>query len=271
MVTPACEKEGTNDGPGWTNTGSGDKRPAKKKRAPRGMARIPSGCFMMGDHFNEGKKDELPVHKVCFSEDFFMDLHEVTNAEYGECLDAGKCSPPQEESSHTRKSYFRDAAYGDYPVIYVDWKQARNYCEFAGKRLPTEAEWEYAARGGLSGKRYPCGNSISKNDANYYHAEQDPQDTSQAGKYPPNGYGLFDMGGNVGEWTADWYGPDYYKLCADNKTANNPKGPDSGDWRVLRGGSWDYKDDLRTAARDHMFSSMETDNYGFRCARSAPK
>jgi len=235
---------------------------------PGDMAQMPAGCFMMGDPFNEGGSNELPVHNVCISA-FEMDVYEVTNATYAECVAGGGCTVPASSSSSTRPSYYGDPAYDDFPVMWVDWFQANAYCAWAGKRLPTEAEWEYAARGRLAGKRYPWGDTISGTDANYRDSG-DPwdNDTSPVGHYAPNGYGLYDMAGNVWEWTSDWYGSSYYQYCVDNGIVNDPPGPASGTARVLRGGSWnDPTYYLRAAERRNPYPDVEYFDIGFRCAR----
>jgi formylglycine-generating enzyme required for sulfatase activity len=233
------------------------------------MANIPCGCFDMGDAFSEGESDELPVHQVCISA-FEMDVHEVTNAEYKTCVDDGGCTAPSSSGSSTRGFYYGNTAYDDFPVIYVDWYKATDYCTWAGKRLPTEAEWEYAARGGLAGKRYPWGGTISGADANYWDSG-DPwdNDTSQVEYYDPqptspNGYGLYDMAGNVWEWVNDWYQYDYYSISPKN----DPPGPASGTYPVLRGGSWVSNSfNLRVANRFSIYPVSEFSNIGFRCAR----
>jgi len=230
-----------------------------------GMVTVPCGCFDMGDSFDEGDAEELPVHHVCIST-FEMDAHEVTNAEYRACVDAGPCTPPTQAGSATRATYYGDPAYDDFPVIYVGWYQAESYCAWAEKRLPTEAEWEYAARGGLVGKRYPKGDTISGSDANYIHSG-DPwdDDTSPVAYFPPNGYGLYDMDGNVGEWVNDWYQRDYYAVSP----TNDPPGPASGGSRVLRGGGWSaYPVALRVAYRHDLNPIFDfLPGIGIRCAR----
>lgn len=229
------------------------------------MAEIPAGCFNMGDAFGEGDSDELPVHNVCIAA-FEMDVHEVTNAEYAECVGAGGCTRPARTDSHSRVTYYGDLAYDGFPVIWVSWDKAVGYCAWAGKRLPTEAEWEYAARGGLAGKRYPWGDSISGADANYWDPE-DPwdYDTSQVEYYAANGYGLYDVAGNVWEWVNDWYQSDYYSVSPPN----DPPGPISGTYRVMRGGSWwDITLHLRVADRcTYRYPAFESSDLGFRCAR----
>jgi formylglycine-generating enzyme required for sulfatase activity len=239
-----------------------------------GMALVPCGCYDMGDHFAEGYEDELPVHNVCISA-FSMDLHEVTNAEYAECVDDGACTPPYQTSSYRRPSYYGNPAYDNFPVLHVDWFMADAYCTWAEKRLPTEAEWEYAARGGLAGKRYPWGDTIDCDDACYgryrpgcddhCHNGMCDNDTHPVESYAPNGYGLYDMAGNIAEWANDWHEMDYYSVSPPN----DPPGPVSSWIRVVRGGSWaELAYALRVASR-RQFSmpDQEGEALGFRCAR----
>lgn len=245
----------------------------KEKSTPPGTVKITAGCFMMGDAFNEGLEQELPVHKVCITKDFYLDKYEVTNGKFEECVKAGKCTAPHKSTSYTRSSCYGNPEFKDYPVTYVDWDQASAYCNWAGGRLPTEAEWEYAARGGLEGKRYPWGDDIKCGDANYGRYSSSsvcgdhsgkPNDTHKVGSYQPNGYGLYDMAGNVWEWTADWFDEGYYA----QSPANDPGGPSSGRRRVLRGGCWTLDpNDLRVSLRVHLFPDAQNFKYGFRCAR----
>ncbi|UCD85993.1 MAG: formylglycine-generating enzyme family protein [Deltaproteobacteria bacterium] len=229
------------------------------------MVLIPSGCFDMGDHFGEGCGCELPVHNVCITSSFYMDIHEVTNAEYKACVDDEGCSAPLDSGSWTRTSYYGNPTYDNYPVIYVDWNRATAYCSWAGKRLPTEAEWEYAARGGLVGKRYPWGDTISGSDANYWNSgDPEDNDTTPVEYYPANGYGLYDMVGNVYELVNDWFQIDYYSVSP----TNDPPGPASGSGRVTRGGSWAYNPDgVRVSVRGIELSG-DRNEYGFRCVAS---
>jgi formylglycine-generating enzyme required for sulfatase activity len=230
------------------------------------MAQIPAGCFDMGDVFSEGYSWELPVHEVCVSA-FEMDIHEITNAEYAECVNDGGCTAPASLGSHMRATYYGDPAYADFPVIWVDWYQAEAYCTWAGKRLPTEAEWEYAARAGLAGKRYPWGDTISGSDANYWNSG-DPwdNDTSPVEYYAPNDYGLYDMAGNVFEWIEDdWHG-DYDLAPIDGSAwVDTPRGTA----RVVRGGTWgDVTSELRVAYRFEFNPDFVNIGIGGRCARS---
>ena len=155
-------------------------------------------------------------------------------------------------------------------MVLVNWDDATAYAEWAGKRLPTEAEWEYAARGGLRGKRYPWADEISHDDANYSGmggADTWDRSTAPVGSFAANGYGLYDMVGNVYEWCQDWYGENYYS----NSPAKNPPGPDSGSSRVLRGGFWDnYTNTLRVANRLFDTPNNRTYSNGFRCVSGLP-
>jgi len=225
---------------------------------------IPAGCFAMGDAFDpEGWDDELPVHEVCVSA-FKMDRHEITNAEYAGCVADGGCTPPKSSSSYSREKYYGNPTYNDYPVIWMEWNQLNEYCNWAGKRLPTEAEWEYSARGGLTGKRYPWGDDISSLNANY---GMNIGDTSPVESYEPNGYGLYDMAGNVWEWVFDWYNEDNY--CDRPYPDTDPTGPSSGFRRVTRGGSWDHRTfGLRVANRcDNCHADRHGNNLGGRCVQ----
>ncbi|MFO8056425.1 MAG: SUMF1/EgtB/PvdO family nonheme iron enzyme [bacterium] len=248
--------------------------------ATEGMVLIPSGCFNMGD-VSDGctyYAGECPVHEVCITFDFYMDAHEVTNAEYAACVDAGVCQAPR-TNSHTRTDYYGNPAYDNYPVIDIYSQQAKGYCVWLGKRLPTEAEWEYAARGGLAGKRYPQGDSITCDDANYgRHDSSYPcydyggldNDTHEAGSYAPNGYGLYDMAGNVWEWVNDWHEDWYYQYCVDNNIVNDPQGPPEGSimsgGHVVRGGGWyNFESSQRAANRIYTDPTEKYYLVGFRC------
>jgi len=256
-----------------------------------------AGCFDMGDPFAEGDLNERPVHEVCVST-FRMDTHEVTNAEWAQCVGAGVCQPPTYTRSYTRPDnppetgYYGNPSYDDYPVLYVDWYDANTYCEWAGKRLPTEAEWEYAARGGLpvppdtAYKRYPWGDTISCDDANAERGNSSGQcwgyngldnDTHAVGSYPANGYGLYDMAGNLWEWVSDFYNAGYYQYCVDNGIVNNPQGPETGTQGIVRGGSYNnWWEQVRVAERSQF--RLDDPGWGFlinpfisigvRCARS---
>jgi formylglycine-generating enzyme required for sulfatase activity len=222
-----------------------------------GMVRIPAGEFLMGcSHGDEECGDqEKPAHKVWVSE-FFLDATEVTVASYGKCVQAGKCSAQQTGGTCTWGVVGKE----QHPINCVDWEQAQAYCEWAGKRLPTEAEWEKAARGGKNGARYGDLDAIAWYDENSGRA------THLVGKKQANAYGLYDMLGNVWEWCADWYEGGYYK----GSPGRDPKGPSSGQDRVLRGGSWrDRSWSGRASSRFWRPPDLRFDGNGFRCAGSA--
>jgi formylglycine-generating enzyme required for sulfatase activity len=217
----------------------------------------------------DGDDDEQPVHWVSLSA-FYIDVLEVTNALYEKCVQAKVCSAPSDSGSSTRRSYYGEPNYAEYPVIQVNWEQARKLCEWRGARLPTEAEWERAARGGLEGMAYPWGDeapvcqSGAPNGAKFDdNAGCNETDTEPAGSYSANDYGLYDLAGNVWEWTADWFG-----LFSDVWEVN-PGGPESGEGRLVRGGAWSSDaGNLRVASRNWHDPAASLNYVGFRCARS---
>jgi formylglycine-generating enzyme required for sulfatase activity/uncharacterized caspase-like protein len=235
---------------------------------------VPAGESMMGSDANLNAR---PVHKVSLDA-FWIDKTEVTNKMYTLCGDAGVCKAPINSRSFTHSSYYGNSNFDNYPVIYVDWDMAKTYCEWVDRRLPTEAEWEKAARG-EDQRAYPWGtldgaktNFCDKNCANSTNADKSfndgYEDIAPVGSYKEGAspYGALDMAGNVWEWVADWYGDTYYT----NSLAYNPLGPDTGENRVLRGGSWgNSKNNIRSDFRYGLSPSSADNSTGFRCAMSA--
>jgi formylglycine-generating enzyme required for sulfatase activity/serine/threonine protein kinase len=234
------------------------------------MVYVPAGEFSMGstNADSDARDNEKPQHTVTLGA-FWIDRTEVTNTQYRECVAAGACTAPKKSSSYARSSYYGNSSFDDYPVIYVDWNRASAYCRWAGARLPTEAEWEKAARG-TDGRVYPWGNSAPDcNRVNYGGTGGCVGDTSQVGSYPTGAspYGALDMAGNVWEWVADWYDSTYYTIS----TSKNPKGPNSGDYKLLRGGSWPYSVDyVRAANRNGYYPVSSSNHIGFRCVAGSP-
>lgn len=220
------------------------------------MVYVPEGNFSMGS--DNGAPDEQPVHTV-YLDAYWIDKTEVINAMYAQCVQAGACGAPTSSQSHSHSSYFGNARYDNYPVIYMNWDDAQSYCKWVRVRLPTEAEWEKAARGS-DGRIYPWGNSIpSSSRANFASP-----DTTAVGSYPSGAspYGALDMAGNVWEWMNDWFDASYYP-----GPSSNPQGAGPRSTRVIRGGSWaDSVSSLRSALRGRADPSYSGDHFGFRCA-----
>lgn len=233
------------------------------------MRLVHAGPFEMGSMVGDG--DERPVHSVVLDA-YYIDTYEVTVAAYRRCVEAGECQPPRAVGSYSRESYFANPAFDDFPVIYVDWYMAQTFCEWRGTRLPTEAEWEKAARG-TDGRTYPWGEGIDCMRANYYRQEGTDfsacvGDTTSVGSFEAGSspYGVHDLTGNVWEWTADWYAESYYALSP----GRDPAGPEDGRTKVVRGGSWFFSDYSSRAANRYWFDpAVAYDNIGFRCAVDA--
>ena len=271
------------------------RSPKRTKKLPSGLVRrdgkifsevgsaemvlIPAGKFQMGS--NNGRDNEKPVHPVSLDA-FYMDVYPVTVGQYRQFIKAtGHRSP-------NWKKVTEYAPNDDHPIIYVSWHDAMTYCKWAGKILPTEAQWEYAARGGLEGKKYPWGDPIpdgtqcnfADRNTDFPWSDKNVDDgyqyTAPVGKYPPNGYGLYDMAGNVWEWCMDEWDENFYEtspkanpvaggiITFDNDNFTTVKNP-----RVLRGGSWSDGDSfLRVAARFGLVPPDTSKLLGFRCART---
>ena len=254
------------------------------------MVLIPAGEFLMG--CDDADEDERPIHGVELG-DYLIGVQPVTNAEYARFVrDTGHRPPAIYElplvvtvGGHDREKTFRAVGQSyiwpesepapdrlDHPVTLVRWEDAVAYCAWLAAetgravRLPTEAEWEKAARGGHAGRRYPWGDRLDRNMANFL---TDPttklvQGTTRCRSFPPNGYGLFDVTGNVWEWVQDWYDPRYYSTSP----SSSPHGPRTGSMRVVRGGSW-LVADVRMLSCSHRHK-VPPDTYsyaiGFRIA-----
>jgi formylglycine-generating enzyme required for sulfatase activity len=238
---------------------------------------VPAGTVKMGGLDVLLENDEIPAHDVTLDA-FWMDQVEVTNGMYNLCVQAGVCRPPVKLNSDNRGDYFGNPEFQDYPVIQITWYDADEYCQWAGRRLPTEAEWERAARGDDT-RTYPWGGE-PPNDLNS-NANNTVGDVTRVGSYPAGAspFGALDMAGNVWEWAADFYSGRYY----EESPAINPTGPDNGGLdhlRVIRGGSFqDNLFNLRVSNRgyevgpDPSALPNEAEYYGhssvkigFRCA-----
>ena len=225
------------------------------------MVSVPGGEFTMGK--TETGKPYSPEHKVTLKA-FLIDRTEVSVAQYKACVDCGACKRPLRDGSNTgREPYYGNESFANYPAIYMTWPDAKAYCEGIGKRLPTEAEWELAARG-TQGNEYPWGATApTKANANFDGAANDtmPVTDYDAGKSP---YGALNMAGNVWEWVADSYDASYYA----SSPAADPKGPASSVVKVTRGGGFNsVADNLKTYVRISNTETAAFSYLGFRCAK----
>jgi iron(II)-dependent oxidoreductase len=226
---------------------------------------IPAGSFSMGrskltadDKTTMRPKvllDDRPAHAVSIN-GFRMDKYEVTNRKYAAFVKA---------AGHRTPYHWVDGIYAkgteENPVYNVSWDDSQSYCQWAAGRLPTEAEWEYAARGGKEGMDYPLGDKIDAKQARFNVASG----PAAVGKFSPNGFGLYDMAGNVSEWTADWFDGAYYSRGENH----DPRGPEAGDYKVIRGGAWsDSARRITVFFRNWVRPNQRTPNIGFRCAAS---
>ncbi|MBC8447041.1 MAG: SUMF1/EgtB/PvdO family nonheme iron enzyme, partial [Chloroflexi bacterium] len=266
--------------------------------APEGMVYVPAGEFIMGSPEGEGEDDEHP-QRVVYLDAFYMDRYEVTNEQFARFVDATGYSTAAEKAGvgllwtgeyyeqvegatwrHPQGQGSSIEDKMDHPVVQISWNDAAAYCRWAGQRLPTEAEWEKAARG-TDGRIFPWGNSaLSGNQANTcdvncelawkdVRMDDGYADTAPVGQYEAgvSPYGAYDMAGNVWEWVADWYDAGYYRQSPER----SPQGPDAGEKRVLRGGSWwNAAASVRVADREDSLPNSGVNFLGARCAVSAP-
>ena len=298
------------------------KDPQTPSAGPPGMRWIPGGEFLMGTDDPDSTANERPAHRVRL-DGFWMDEHDVTNAELKKQVPPGTprpqdsklvpgalvfTPPDREVPLNDLEGWWRWTAgadwrhpagpgsnidgKGDYPVVQVSWDDAVAYARWAGRRLPTEAEWEYAARGGLEGQRFVWGNEFrpgGRHMANTCQGKFPVKDTAEDGyagtspvtAFPPNGYGLYDMAGNVWQWCSDWYRADLHQRGARLDCCINPTGPsetfDPADphapRRVIKGGSFlcnvAYCESYRPSARRGTSPDTGSSHVGFRCALSA--
>ena len=285
----------------------------KKELSTAGMRYLPGGEFLMGTNSSEGfpADGEGPIRKVKVKP-FYMDKYAVKNSEFLEFTTATNYKTEAEDygwsfvfynllSERTAKSvkqtvaqtpwwavvegaYWREPEGTDsdisdrlnHPVVHISWNDALAYCKWAGKRLPTEAEWEYAARGGLEQKTYPWGNELTPNGehrCNIWQGSFPKKNTSEDGyigtasvnAFGPNDFGLYNMSGNVWEWCSDWF----TRSIQNKGERENPQGPPFGEAKVMRGGSYlchkSYCNRYRVAARSSNTPDSSTGNIGFRC------
>ena len=317
MTDPCCAPSSEVGRGSLDDASSAVSRTAVPRRAPKEMAHIPGGAFLMGSDDGAGftADGEGPVREVEVSP-FFIDETAVTNAQFGRFIRATRYRteaerfgwsfvfhsfvPPELARSVTQAvadapwwwkidgaNWRRPEGPGsgiarrrDHPVVHVSWNDAQAYCRWAGKRLPTEAEWEMAARGGLEGRRYAWGDALTpdgRHKCNIWQGDFPNANTEDDGyvgiaparSFDPNGFGLYNVSGNVWEWQSDWFSPTFHR----RGTRVNPAGPSAGASRVIKGGSYlchdSYCNRYRVAARSANTPDSSTGNLGFRCVVDA--
>ncbi len=279
---PACSPAAPQEGfpPGSHDTPPASAEAGATWRSPVDgmvMVYVPAGEFIMGASSDDpyALDWETPAHTV-FLDAYWIDSTEVTNAMYAMCVADGACTSPMEKRSFSRSSYYEDASCGSYPVIHVTWQQAHDYCQWAGRRLPTEAEWEKAARG-TDCRIFPWGNDQPTTAMANLCGEEcrmEPRESGFSDGFPdtaPVGfftgdvspYGAYDVAGNVAEWVADRGQPDYYSISPER----NPGGPSTGETRVIRGGFFGVTlRGARLSARSFLLPTTSSEYDGFRCA-----
>jgi sulfatase modifying factor 1 len=228
------------------------------------MIFIPAGEFLMGSAEGQGRRDERPQRKV-YLDAYKIDKYETTNNRYLNFIHSTRRKEPP--NPYSDKKLSEETGIGNLPVIQITWYDAVDYCRWAGKRLPTEAEWEKAARGEQRFV-FPWGsNSPQPNEVNFERNWEDTKTLWPVGitAQTASPYGVMDMAGNAREWTNDWYAPNYYGTGVNK----NPKGPKFGVLKVIKGGSWhSFEPDIRTASRGKGGFALKTDGIGFRCVKS---
>jgi formylglycine-generating enzyme len=251
-------------GKGKSPETNGDTGLSKAVETKESMVLIPAGWFWMGSPEEQGHLNERPLHRV-WLDAYQLDALEVTFDQYDKFAQTTGRTKPNDESW----------GRGERPVIHINWKEAEAYCQWAGKRLPTEAEWEKAAWGNKPMREIPILQGTGT--AYFWVKESKPLDlfawymgnsnqtTHPVGEKQPNPYGLYDILGNVWEWCSDWYEGDY----SSSHQERNPKGPDSGEWKVLRGGAWDGEPVIQRPSYRIGFAPIEqSSNIGCRCAKT---
>ena len=234
-----------------------------RERDPTAMVAIAEGGFIRGSGAETRRADERP-RRTIYLNAFMIDTYEVTNAQYLKFIAATGHKEPF--NVYGTGSLFEVKGIENLPVVQVTWHDAEDYCQWVGKRLPTEAEWEKAARG-TDGRAYPWGNKApSARRVNFNRDWVATETLLPVGSLPDgvSPYGVHDMSGNAREWVQDWYAKDYYRIAPDR----NPQGPETGLLKVIRGGSWhSFEPDIRAAARGKGGFALKTHGTGFRCAR----